>query len=58
MCLKNLLKLSGTSLFFLLIAGCASTTVEDTYEVANTGMSTPNPVLIYNFAVKGATSIL
>jgi hypothetical protein len=49
--LKNLLKLSGTGLFFLLIAGCASTNVQDTYEVANTGMSTPNPVLIYNFAV-------
>jgi hypothetical protein len=49
--LKHSLRLSGTGLFFLLIAGCASTTVEDTYEVANTGMSTPNPVLIYNFAV-------
>jgi len=45
------LKLTGTSLFFLLIAGCASTNVQETYEVANTGMPTPNPVLIYNFAV-------
>jgi len=49
--LKNLLRLSGTGLFFLLIAGCASTNVQETYEVANTGMPPPNPVLIYNFAV-------
>ena len=49
--LKNLLKLSGTGLFFLLIAGCAKTNVQETYEVANAGMPTPNPVLIYNFAV-------
>jgi hypothetical protein len=49
--LKNLLKLSGTGLFFLLIAGCAKTNVQDTYELANAGMPTPNPVLIYNFAV-------
>ena len=49
--LKNFLRVSGTGLFFLLIAGCASTNVQETYEVANTGMSTPNPVLIYNFAV-------
>jgi hypothetical protein len=49
--LKKLLKLSGTGLFFLLIVGCASTAVQETYEVANTGMPTPNPVLIYNFAV-------
>lgn len=49
--LINLLRLSGTGLFFLLIAGCASTNVQDTYEMANAGMSTPNPVLIYNFAV-------
>jgi len=48
---KYLLKLSGIGLFFLLVAGCASTNVEETYEVANTGMPTPNPVLIYNFAV-------
>ncbi len=51
MSLKNLLNLTGAGLFILLIAGCASTAVEDTYEVANTGMHTPNPVLIYNFAV-------
>jgi len=49
--LINLLRFSGTGLFFLLIAGCASTNVQDTYEMANAGMSTPNPVLIYNFAV-------
>jgi hypothetical protein len=49
--LKDLLKLSGTGLFFLLIAGCASTNVQETYVVANTGMPAPNPVLIYNFAV-------
>ncbi|MDD5319563.1 MAG: DUF4410 domain-containing protein [Methylococcales bacterium] len=49
--LKHLLRLSGTGLFFLLIAGCAKTNVQETYEVANTGMPTPNPVLIYNFAV-------
>jgi len=49
--LKNLLRLSGTGLFFLLIAGCAKTNVQETYEVANAGMPTPNPVLIYNFAV-------
>jgi len=49
--LKHSLKLSGTGLFFLLIAGCASTNVQETYEVANTGMPTPNPVLVYNFAV-------
>jgi Domain of unknown function (DUF4410) len=49
--LKNLLRLSGTGLFFLLIVGCAKTNVQDTYEIANTGMPTPNPVLIYNFAV-------
>jgi hypothetical protein len=49
--LINLLRLSGTGLFFLLITGCASTNVQDTYEMANAGMSTPNPVLIYNFAV-------
>jgi len=48
--LINLLRLSGTGLFFLLIVGCASTNVQDTYEMANAGMSTPNPVLIYNFA--------
>ena len=49
--LKNFLRLSGTGLFFLLIAGCAKTNVQETYEVANAGMHTPNPVLIYNFAV-------
>jgi len=49
--LKNFLSLSATGLFFLLLGGCASTTVQDTYEMANAGMSTPNPVLIYNFAV-------
>ena len=49
--LINLLRLSGTGLFFLVIAGCARTNVQDTYEVANAGMPTPNPVLIYNFAV-------
>jgi hypothetical protein len=49
--LKHLSKLSGTALFFLLVAGCAKTNVQETYEVANTGMPTPNPVLIYNFAV-------
>ena len=49
--LKHLLKLSGTGLLFLLIAGCAKTNVQDTYEIANSGMPTPNPVLIYNFAV-------
>ena len=49
--LKNLLKLSGTGLFFFLIAGCAKTNVQDTYELANAGMPAPNPVLIYNFAV-------
>jgi hypothetical protein len=48
---KYSLKLSGTGLFFLLLAGCASTSVQETYEVANAGMPTPNPVLIYNFAV-------
>jgi hypothetical protein len=49
--LKNFLSLSATGLFFLVLAGCASTNVQDTYELANAGMSTPNPVLIYNFAV-------
>ena len=49
--LKNLLRLSGTGLFLLLLAGCAKTNVQETYEVANAGMPTPNPVLIYNFAV-------
>lgn len=49
--LKHLLGLSGTSLFFLWVAGCASTNVQKTYEVVNTGRPTPNPVLIYNFAV-------
>jgi hypothetical protein len=49
--LKHSLKLSGISLFFLLILGCAKTNVQETYEVANAGMPTPNPVLIYNFAV-------
>ena len=49
--LKNLFRLSGTGLFFLLIVGCAKTNVQETYEIANTGMPTPNPVLIYNFAV-------
>jgi hypothetical protein len=49
--LKHLLRLSGTGLFFLLIAGCAKTNVQETDEIANTGMPTPNPVLIYNFAV-------
>jgi hypothetical protein len=49
--LINLLRLSGTGLFFLLIAGCAKTNVQETYEIANAGMPTPNPVLIYNFAV-------
>ena len=48
---KNLLSLSATGLFFLVLAGCASTNVQDTFEVANAGMPTPNPVLIYNFAV-------
>jgi hypothetical protein len=48
---KHLLRLSVSGLFFLLIAGCASTNVQETYEVANTGMPTPSPVLIYNFAV-------
>jgi len=49
--LKNLLRLSATSLFFLLMAGCAKDNVQETYEVANTGMPKPNPVFIYNFAV-------
>jgi hypothetical protein len=49
--LKNLLRLSGTGLFFLLLAACSKTNVQETYEVANAGMPTPNPVLIYNFAV-------
>ena len=35
----------------MLIAGCAKTNVQDTYELANAGMPAPNPVLIYNFAV-------
>ncbi len=48
---KHLLRLSVSSLFFLLIAGCASTNVQETYDVANTGMPKPNFVLIYNFAV-------
>jgi hypothetical protein len=48
---NNLLRLSGTGLFLLLLAGCAKTNVQETYELANAGMSTPNPVLIYNFAV-------
>jgi hypothetical protein len=49
--LTKLLRLEGVGLYLLLLAGCASTTVQDTYEMANAGMSTPNPVLIYNFAV-------
>ena len=49
--LQYLLKLSGTGLFFLLISGCAGTKVQETSEVAITGMPTPNPVLIYDFAV-------
>jgi hypothetical protein len=49
--LIDLLKISVTCLLFLLIAGCAKTNVQETYEVANAGMPTPNPVLIYNFAV-------
>ena len=49
--LIKLLSLSATGLFFLVLAGCAKTNVQDTYELANAGMSTPNPVLIYNFAV-------
>ena len=49
--LKHSLKLSTTGLFFLLLAGCAGTKVQQTSQVAVTGMPTPNPVLIYNFAV-------
>jgi len=49
--LLNLLKLSATGLFFLLMAGCAKDNVQETYAVANTGMPKPNSVLIYNFAV-------
>ena len=49
--LKYLLRLSATGLFFLLIAGCAGTKVQETSQIAVTGMPTPNPVLIYNFAV-------
>jgi len=49
--LKHLLRLSEAGMVLLLIAGCASTNVQETYEVANTGMPTPSPVLIYNFAV-------
>ena len=49
--LKHSLKLSTTGLFFLLMAGCAGTNVQETSQVAVTGMPTPNPVLIYNFAV-------
>ena len=49
--LKNLLRLSATSLFFLLMAGCAKDNVQETYVEANTGMPKPNSVLIYNFAV-------
>ena len=49
--LKHLLRLSEAGMVLLLIAGCASTNVQETYEMANTGMPTPNPVLIYNFAV-------
>ena len=49
--LKHLLISSGISLFFLLIVGCAKTNIQETYEIANTGIPTPNPVVIYNFAV-------
>jgi hypothetical protein len=49
--LNNLLRFLGASLFLLLLAGCAKTNVQETYEIANAGMPTPNPVLIYNFAV-------
>ncbi len=49
--LIKFLSLSSTGLFFLVLAGCAKTSVQDTYELANAGMPTPNPVLIYNFAV-------
>jgi hypothetical protein len=49
--LNHPLRLTGTGLFFLLIAGCAGTNVQKTHEVAHTGLPTPNLVLIYNFAV-------
>jgi len=48
---KHLSRLSGAVLLCLFIIGCAKTNVKETYEVANVGMPTPNPVLIYNFAV-------
>lgn len=49
--LKTLLTLSGAGLFFLLIIGCAKTNVHETFSVANTGISKPNQVLIYIFAI-------
>jgi hypothetical protein len=52
--LKNVLTLSATSMAFLLMVGCAQNRVQENVAVINTGMPTPNPVLIYNFAVNPA----
>jgi hypothetical protein len=49
--LKNFLKLSATGMACLLLVGCSKNNVQETFAVANTGMPTPNPVLIYNFVV-------
>lgn len=39
---------------FLLMAGCAQTTVQTSNQIANTGLPRPQQVLIYNFVVSPA----
>lgn len=50
----KLLKLSVLSLACLLLISCAKNNVKETVAVANTGLPTPNTVLIYNFSVDPA----
>jgi hypothetical protein len=49
--LKHLVRVLVSGLFFLFIVGCAKKNIQNTYEIANTGIPKPNLVLVYSFAV-------
>jgi hypothetical protein len=56
--LKNLLKLSGTGMAFLLvivaIVGCASSTITSRQEYEGGKIARPNHIIVYNFAATPA----
>jgi hypothetical protein len=51
MSLQQSFRLFGNVVFFLWIAGCAHTDVRTSSEIASSGLTRPQQVLIYNFAV-------